>query len=140
MHRRGFTLLEVLVATSIMGIAVVALLASISTSLRHASRLTDYDRAAALARQKMDELLLDKQFPKSVVIEGRFDPAVTGIENAGWRARLTPFDVHPNPHPGSEALNRMELVVWWVSGEQKRELALEGFRTGALTAADLGMQ
>ncbi len=59
MKPRGFTLLEMLVATAIMGIAVVALLANISTSMQNASRLTDYDRAALLAKRKMDELLLD---------------------------------------------------------------------------------
>jgi general secretion pathway protein I len=140
MHRRGFTLLEVLVATTIMGIAVVTLLSSISTSLRNASRLTDHERAATLARQKMNELLLDKELPKFTVIEGRFDPAVTGIQNAGWSARLTPFDVHPGSHPGVEALNRLELAVWWTSGDRKQVLSLEGFQTGVLTPADMGAQ
>ena len=43
--RRGFTLLEVMVATTIMGIAVVTLLSALSTSVRNATRLTDYVRA-----------------------------------------------------------------------------------------------
>ena len=55
--RRGFTLLEVMVATTIMGIAVVTLLSALSTSVRNATRLTDYDRAVLLARAKMDALL-----------------------------------------------------------------------------------
>ena len=59
--RAGFTLLEVLVATTIMAIAVSGLLASLSTSLRVASRLTDYDRATLLAREKMDELLVNEK-------------------------------------------------------------------------------
>jgi len=49
MRRRGFTLLEMLVASAIMGIAVTALLASLSASLHNAARLTEYDRAALLA-------------------------------------------------------------------------------------------
>ena len=36
MKERGFTLLEVLVATMIMGLAVVGLLSSISVSMRNA--------------------------------------------------------------------------------------------------------
>ena len=55
-RNRGFTLLEVMVATTIMAIAVVGLLSSLSASLRNAARLTDNDRSALLARRKMDEL------------------------------------------------------------------------------------
>src|SRR5205814_2063081 len=64
--RRGFTLLEVLVATTIMGVAVVTLLSALSTSVRNATRLTDYDRAALLARAKMDALLVDPALPRRV--------------------------------------------------------------------------
>jgi len=53
MRTRGFTLLEVLVATLIMGLAVVGLLSAISTSMRNAARLTDYDRVAMVARPRV---------------------------------------------------------------------------------------
>ena len=59
----GFTLLEMLVATVIMGMAVVGLLSNISTSLQHASRLIEHDRAALAARRTMDELLVDSRLP-----------------------------------------------------------------------------
>ena len=59
MNRSGFTLLEVLVATVIMGIAVTGLIVGLSQSVKNASRLSDYDGAAMLARTKMNDLLLD---------------------------------------------------------------------------------
>ncbi len=99
MRRGGFTLLEMLVATLIMGIAVVGLLSNISTSLQHASRLADYDRAALVARRKMNELLLDSQLPKGILVSGQFDPAATGVAG-GWRARLTSFEEPPDAAPG----------------------------------------
>lgn len=132
MRSRGFTLLEMLVATTIMGIAVVGLLANISASLGNAARLTSHDRATLLAGQKMDELLLDQHLPKQVFFEGRFDPALTGGTEAGWRAQLTPFEAPPNARPGTEILERIELEIWWMSGARRRTLALEGFRRGRL--------
>ena len=61
--QHGFTLLEILVATTIMGIAVVGLLSSLSTSMRSAARVTDADRAAQMARNKMEELMVDGNLP-----------------------------------------------------------------------------
>jgi general secretion pathway protein I len=132
---RGFTLLEVLVATTIMAVAVVGLLASLSTSLRNASRLTEVDRAALVARRRMDELLLDQRLPRFVALEGKWDPA-TGVDG-GWRARLTPFDVPPRAGAGALVLDRLELEVWWKSGDRRRSFTLEGFRRGALRPEDL---
>ncbi len=91
MKSRGFTLLEMLVATLIMGIAVVALLSNISTSLRHASRVTDNDRAALAAKRKMDELLLDTRFSPRLrsgrqVRSGRHRDE-WGLEGAAHRLR-----------------------------------------------------
>jgi general secretion pathway protein I len=132
---RGFTLLEMLVATLIMGIAVVGLLANLSTSLRNAARLADYDRAALLGRQKMDELLLDPQLPEGVPLEGTFSPAVTGGVESGWRAQLTPFDMPPGAGPGIDILERVQLEIWWMSGSVRHTLALDGYRRAKLAAA-----
>jgi general secretion pathway protein I len=134
--RRGFTLLEMLVATAIMGIAVVGLMANLSASLRNAARLTDYDRAALLAHEKMDELLLDPQLPKLAVVQGVFDPALTGNAPAGWSARLTPFEMPPDAPPGSEILEQLELRVWWGPQNKPRTLVLEGYRRGMLPMAE----
>lgn len=132
MRRKGFTLLEVLVATTIMGIAVVGLLASLSTALRNAARLTDYDRSALLARRKMDELLIDQRLPRNIVLEGAWDRAAAGGVEGGWRARVTPFEALPGSGPGTMALDRIELEVWWKSGEQRRTFNIEGYRRGML--------
>jgi general secretion pathway protein I len=129
MNRRGFTLLEVMVATLIMGVAVVGLMSGISQSLRNADRVIDYDRAALLARSKMDELLLNFQLPKGTVISGEFDPVVLGGKEGGWRAKISPFEMQSKPAPGTEILERIELEIWWKFGDDRRRFNLEAFRT-----------
>ncbi|MGH9629141.1 MAG: type IV pilus modification PilV family protein [Bryobacteraceae bacterium] len=136
MKSRGFTLLEVLVATLIMAVAVTGLLSALSTSMRNASRLTEHDRAAMLARVKMDELLTQKRLPKHVPIEGGWPQPVSEFES-GWRARVTPFEVPQNPVPGSPILERIELEVWWMRGAQRRTFTLEAFRRSVLTKEDI---
>jgi general secretion pathway protein I len=137
LNQRGFTLLEILVATTIMAIAVAGVLSALSTSMRNASRLTDYDRAALLARHKMDELLTDRKLPRFVVSEGQWDPSMTNGRASGWRARVTPWEMPPKPGPGALILDRIELEVWWQDGERRRSISLESFRRATLTPADI---
>ncbi|HTQ57647.1 MAG TPA: type II secretion system protein [Bryobacteraceae bacterium] len=136
MRRRGFTLLEMLVATLIMGIAVVGLMAEITNSMRNATRVTNRDRAVLLARSKMDELLLDIHFPLNTVVQGSLDPALTGGVPGGWRARMTRFDMPPDPAPGAPVLDRMELEIWWMAGGERRSFQLNGYRTDVLRPED----
>jgi general secretion pathway protein I len=134
MKERGFTLLEMLVATVIMGVAVVALLGSISTSMRHANDLTEYDRAALLARRTMDQLLLDRSLPKGASFGGEFDAALSGGLRSGWNARLSLFEAPPQAPPGTSVLERLELEVWWMRGQERRSVTLEAFRRAIVTA------
>ncbi len=132
MKSRGFTLLEMMVATLIMGIAVVGLLSSISTSLTNASRITQFDRAAVLARRTMDELIADPLLPKATPLSGTYDPELAGGVQAGWTAQIDPFDVPPNAGRGTDVLERIQLEIWWMNGAKRRTMALEAFRRGKL--------
>jgi general secretion pathway protein I len=129
MNRKGFTLLEVMVATVIMGLAVAGLIAGLSQSVKNASRLTDYDRAAMLARTRMNELLLDQNLPFEGSLDGQVDQEQSGGVSSGWRASLRPFDVPPKAGPGTVILQRVALELWWqpASGS-RRSIQLEGFR------------
>ncbi len=129
---RGFTLLELLVATAVMGIAVVGLLSSISSSLNLASRLTARDRSVLLARKKMGELLVDYKLPQGAPLEGMFEPIETGGVETGWRARLTPFEAPPEAQPGNDIIERIELQIWWATPNGPRTFSLEGFRRGKM--------
>ncbi len=131
--RRGFTLLEMMVATVVMAIAVVGLLSGISTSMRNAGRLTDYDRGVLLARSKMGELLLDRNLKLESETTGVFDRSMTGGVAGGWRARMTPFEVPPGASANTFILERVELEVWWMAGADRRTFKLDGYRQAILT-------
>jgi prepilin-type N-terminal cleavage/methylation domain-containing protein len=135
-QQRGFTLLEVLVAAIIMGIAVAGLMGSLATSTRNAARLSQYDRATLLAREKMDELLVATELRRGQPLEGSFDPALTGGEPIGWNAVVQPFETTPGAAPGQWVLDRIQLQIWWMDGATRHEFSLEGFRRGILQPGD----
>lgn len=132
---RGFTLLEILVATAIMGIAVAGVMSGLAASVRNASRITQYDRAAMLARTKMDELLADEKLPRNSPIAAPFKLTETGGVQAGWQARVVPFEaVALAITPGALVVERIELEIWWMDDALRRSFTLEGVRRGQLPA------
>ena len=137
MRQRGFTLLEMLVATTIMAIAVVGLMSAISGSTRNAVRLREYGRAVQLGRLRMNELLADPRLPRNTVLTGAYDPAFSGGMQAGWRAQLSTFEAPLQSTPGQMALDRVELEIWWMSGSQRRTFTLDGYRPHLLKAEEL---
>mgnify|MGYP001601755855 FL=1 len=130
----GFTLLEVMVATLIMGIAVVGLLSNLHVSLRNTERLTDYDRATQFAQHKMDEIITQAHFPLYQPISGTFAPdGLSKPEAGGWTAVATPFEAPPRAPAGELSLERIQLQVWWKKDNRRRTLTLEGVRQHYLT-------
>ena len=134
---RGFTLLEMLVAATIMGLAIAGLMSGLATSTRNAARLRDYDRVVQLARLRMNDLLADQRLPRNVQLEGQFAPEITGGLNAGWRARVTRAEKSPSPSPGDFTLDRIQLEIWWMAGEQRRKFELESYRRRSLRPEDM---
>lgn len=129
-HRRGgFTLLEVMVATVIMGIAVTGLIIGLTQSVKNAGRLKDYDRAVMLARTRMNDLLLDVNLPFDGSVEGQFSKEESGGIPSGWKAVLHPFEAPPNAGPGTVILQEIALDVWWepASGG-RRTMQLQSYR------------
>lgn len=129
MKRAGFTLLEVMVATVIMGVAVTGLIVGLSNSVRNEARLTDYDRATMLARTRMADLLLDVNLPFTGEVNGLFAADETSGTPMGWRAATSVFEAPPNAGPGTVILQQIALEVWWQpTGSSRRTLTLESYR------------
>ena len=130
-----------IVATTIMGIAVAGLMSGISGSARNAARLRDYDRVVQLARLRMNGLLTEPRPRLNGPQEGMFDPAITGGMECGWRAQVTVAE-KPSPMPvaGDYVLDRIQLEIWGMSGGQRRTFPLESYRRRALGPEDIAAQ
>jgi len=133
---RGFTLLEVLVATIIMAVAITGLLSALTTSMTNAARLSDRDRAITLARQQMNELQMDAKAFKDAPLGGAWDPAFTGGRPCGWTAMITLFETPAGAAAGDQALDRVHLEVWCGEGSDKRTFTMEGFRRGKVSLGE----
>jgi type II secretion system protein I len=125
-RQRGFTLLEMLVASAIMAAALIGIMASLSGATRNASRLRDYDRVVQLARLRMNDIIADER--SQGVLEGMFTPELVGGMVSGWRANVAKVEEGPDPVAGNFALDRVQLEVWWMQGTTRRSFSLEGYR------------
>ncbi len=132
-RQAGFTLLEALVATAVMGAAVAALLGLLSGALRNAARLEAPEQALLLGQSKLNELLAAGVEPQEdetsnlafdQPIEGRWD------ERFRWEARMTRFRSSPQRTPGELLLARVALDVYWKSGteNEERKLSFESYQ------------
>jgi general secretion pathway protein I len=138
---RGFTLLEMMVASVIMSVAVVGMLSGLAGSTRNAARLRDYDRVTQLARLRMNDLLVDPAFQPGASVGGTFDPSLTGGLEAGWQARAFDFEQAPpahKPQAGEMVLDRIVLDIWWMVGSTRRTFSVETLRRRVVTAAAAG--
>ncbi len=95
----GFSLIEVMVALAIFGMAAVALLRLTGVSLASAGTLADRQYAAIVARNQALEARLAAQPPA----------AGTGRERGGQRLWEWRRSVAPGPAPGT-ALVRIDVI------------------------------
>ena len=127
--RRGFTLLEVLVASTIMAIAIGTIFSALSTSLQTASRVSLRDQAAIQAQRILDELLADTTLPRGQQLQGHLRAAQGGLE-ADWRAQETPVESTVT----GWVVDRVAVELAWRNNSRPAVLQLEGYRTARLGA------
>jgi prepilin-type N-terminal cleavage/methylation domain-containing protein len=120
----GFTLIEMLVATLIMAIAVTALMSNLSTSTNNLLSASDIDRLTSLSKSKMDELIVQPGRMDGVY-EGILDADAQGQVRGRWRALVTLAAMAPT---GLDRLERIQLETWIQVGSKRRTLQLETYR------------
>ncbi len=117
---QGFSLMEVLVAMMILGIAFSTLFALISGSMRNIDRLREHEKITRLAQMKVNELILEMNQGVTPGLSGSFDPKYR------WQVRLEPLslEVGPDVKPGY-SLFRLRLSVLWSGRTEENEFKIE---------------
>ncbi len=116
----GFTLLEVLMATALAGIAVAALLAGISGSLRNLSRAEAYEKAVLVGRAQFNRLLIEETLEPGH-FAGRWD------NDYRWAAdirRWNPAEIAADPRT-LPPLMLVRLTVFWRSAGGEKQATFE---------------
>ncbi|MBM4146581.1 MAG: prepilin-type N-terminal cleavage/methylation domain-containing protein [Nitrospira sp.] len=116
----GFTLLEVIVAIAILGIAVTVVLQLFSANLRAISVSGDYVTAATRAEAKMREILSDdrlsEKFSSEATQEGyRIDVSITDV----MKERTENLQVK---------LLEVDLTIHWIQGTKQKSMSLRTFK------------
>ncbi len=111
---RGFTLLETLVAISILAISLVVILQLFSGGLKSSTLSDEYTRGIFHAREKMDEILLAGELTEGI-ISGEFD------DGFKWKAEALHLDIEEakDIKLPFRAFNIKVDVMWDVGGREK---------------------
>lgn len=118
----GFTLVETLVAVSILAISLVVLLQLFSGGLKSSRVSDEYTRGIFYAREKMDEILLARELSPGV-IGGQYD------DGFKWRAEAKPLDIQAakDVRLPFRAFD-IRVAVTWEAGEREKQFALNAIK------------
>lgn len=115
---RGFTLIEILVAISILSISLVVIFQLFSGGLK-SSRLSDqYTRGIFHAKEKMEEILLSTEFTEEGAEGGfgdlfRWKSEIVRIEQAEEEASKLPFDTY-----------NIKVDIFWDEGDKEKQFSI----------------
>jgi len=119
--RKGFTLLEVLIAVAILGVAVSIVLQLFSANLRALSASSDYVAAAALAEAKMRWVLDDNALTEKSLSE---------TTNDGYRIDVSVTEVLKDRTENLQlALMEVSLTIHWTSGSKEKSLTVKTMKS-----------
>jgi type II secretion system protein I len=119
-YRAGFTLLEVLVATALLGIAVAVVLQLFSSNLRALSVSEDFVHASIKAEAKMREIL-DNDKPSETSFSETTDD--------GYRLDILVKDTLKERTENIDiALFQIDVTVHWMKGTKERSFTLRSLK------------
>ena len=121
--RRGFTLIEVLVALIVLSLALSIIFAGVSQNLRSRRAALHYQQAMLLAESKLASIGVEVPLR-----EGEF--AGDFSDQFHWRTLVTPYHEEGRAEPDSASLRAwvVTVTVDWGSGDDERSVSLSTLR------------
>lgn len=121
---QGFSLMEVLVAITIVGIVFSTLFSLMSTSLKNIGRIEEREKLTRLGQMKLNELVLSVNLGKiPSVSAGQFD------DKYSWKSQIEPVRFGEDLNSSREdVIEKIRLSVIWLGVTQRQnEYSLETF-------------
>lgn len=122
-NEKGFTLLEIIAALTLLATAILALVQMFSGSLRQAAQADRYLNGVYLAQQKFSQLELDNF--KSETLEGVFK----NQEAYRWQLEILPYESALNNEEARINIQKIALRVYWEDAGQERQVQLVSLKT-----------
>ena len=130
--QQGFTLLEIVLAIAILGVALTVVMQQFSAGLRIGHTSKTYTIATAYAKQKLEEFQIIEEMEEGEEA-GDFDDGYT------WKVSVLPYEVFMEEEGTEEdaemyehlplEMYRLESVVSWFEGDQERSVSLVTLKT-----------
>jgi len=124
----GFTLIEVMVATAVLGIAATALFSLLSRSLSNLKKIEDIHHYQLAAENTMNRVLLLSSLPPGGKIEGRVPN-----DDARWVVTVTPWIPDTLEKKPPEAVMKIDVEIQWAGRAGQRSLKLETVKGTAIS-------
>jgi general secretion pathway protein I len=125
---RGFTLIEVLVAAAVLGIAASALFGLLSKSLFNIGKVEEFHRYELAAQNMMDRVLMLPTLPSSGETSGAVDDS-----GARWTVSVHPWAPASLETKPPEAILRVAVNVTWPGRSTPRRIELEALKPGPVS-------
>ncbi|MGB9700320.1 MAG: type IV pilus modification PilV family protein [Thermodesulfobacteriota bacterium] len=128
----GFTLIEVVIALGLMGLALIVLIELFAGALRLGKTANEYSRATAWARMKLEEVILQPKLQ-----EGQEEGELP--ENYRWQLEIKKTEILRERYgdvPVPLELYQIKLKVNWKSGMKERNLVFETYKFLKETAGE----
>ena len=117
----GFSLMEVLVGISILGIVYATLFSLMTTSLKNIDRIGERGKMVRLGQMKLNELVLNANL-------GKVDSGLVGRFNNkySWEAKIDTVDKGENAQTQPPyQVARIRLAVKWSGPSRQNQYTLE---------------